>query len=100
MASRPNDAFGASFLYTHISSRVTALDGDTALFVGRPTPQRNFQLSFEFNYSFYVRSGWTFQPNVAVVFNPGGGVLNPEPRLPGERLRDAVLVGARSVWKY
>ena len=100
IASRPNDAFGASFLYTHISPRAAALDIDSAVLSGRAIPQRNFELSFEFNYSIFLMPGWTVQPNVAVVINPGGNIANPEAQLPSERLRNAVLIGARSVWKY
>lgn len=101
IASRPNDAFGASFLYTHISPSISALDADTAMFSGRPRPRRNYELSLEFNYSVFLKPGWTVQPNFAVVFNPNGGsALNADPQVPGEHLRNAVLIGARSVWKY
>lgn len=98
--SRPDDAFGASFLYTHISPSISALDADTAFFSGRPTARRSYELSLEFNYSVFLKPGWTLQPNVAVVFNPSGSPVNPNPQVPGERLRNAVLIGARSVWKY
>ena len=98
--SRPDDAFGASFLYTHISPRISALDADTAFFSGRPTVRRNYELSFEFNYSVFLKPGWTLQPNVAVVINPSGAPVNPDPQVPAARVRNAVLIGARSVWKY
>ena len=98
--SRPDDAFGASFLYTHISPGISALDADTAFFTGRPTVRRNNELSLEFNYSVFLKTGWTVQPNIAVVFNPSGSPVNPDPHIPSERLKNAVLIGARSVWKY
>jgi porin len=100
LKSRPSDAFVASFLYTHISPRISALDADTAFFSGQPTVRRNYELSLEFNYSVFLKPGWTVQPNVAVVFNPSGAPVNPDPQHPSERLRNAVLIGARSVWKY
>jgi len=100
IASRPNDAFGASFLYTHLSPRVTALEADVAISNGAPPSPRSFELSFEFNYAFSLVPGWTLQPNVAVVINPSGNAVNPTAHTPGDRPGNAVLVGARSVWKF
>ena len=97
----PNDAFGASFLYTHISPRVSALDLDEASFSGPNLPVRKDELSLEFNYSFSMVPGWTIQPNIAVVFNPGGGsVPRPGSIDQTERIKNALLFGARSVVRY
>lgn len=98
LPSRPNDAFGASFLYTSISPRVRGFDRDVALFSGLALPVRRSELSLEFNYLISIVPGWTVQPNIAVVFNPGGNV--PDPSLQGQRVRDAYLVGMRSVIRY
>lgn len=98
LPNRPSDAFGASFLYTRISPRVRGFDRDAAFFSGLALPVRRSELSLEFNYLISIVPGWTLQPNVAVVFNPAGNVSDPS--LPGQRIRDAYLVGMRSVVRY
>lgn len=98
--ARPDDAFGVSFLYTHISPSVRGFDADTLLFSNVPTPLRRYELSFEANYSVAIVPGWTVQPMFAFVKNPGGNIQNPLSPIPGERIKDATLIGARSVIKY
>jgi len=100
LSARPNDAFGASFLYTHFSPRVRALDRDAAAFSGLNLPVRKAELSLEFNYLFSIVPGWTVQPLIAVVFNPSGNVAHPASTNPTERIQDALLFGIRSVIRY
>jgi len=95
---RPDDKFGASFLYAHISDRVAAFDRDTILFTGMPQPIRDFEMSLEFTYQAQIRPGWTVQPDFQYIFNPGGNVSNPSaPSLP---IRDAAVFGVRTTLTY
>ena len=105
IASRPNDAFGASFLYTHISPRVTALEADIAA-LNREPPRRAFELSFELNYAFSLMPGWTLQPNIAAVINPSGDAVNPiaafarrPPQERGPRWGAKRMEILRSIWR-
>lgn len=96
--SRPLDAFGASFLYAHISDRARALDRDTQLFTGLPVPLRDYELSFDISYAATIVPGWTVQPNLQLIFHHGGHV--PGNVAPTEPIRNAVVVGVRSTMRY
>jgi porin len=96
--SRPLDAFGASFLYAHISNRARGLDRDTQLFTGLPVPLRDYELSFDISYAASIVPGWIVQPNLQLVFHPGGHVAgNASPIDP---IKNAVAVGVRSTMRY
>jgi porin len=96
--ARPADTFGASFLYSHISDRARGLDRDTRLFTGLPVPLRDYELSFEFTYGASIVPGWTIYPTAHFIFHPGGNV--PDPRSPTEPIKNAVVIGVRSVMQY
>ncbi len=96
--ARPADAFGASFLYAHMSDRARGLDRDTRLFTGLPVPLRDYELSFEFTYGAAIVPGWTIYPTAHLIFHPGGNA--PDPRSPIEPIKNAVVIGVRSVMQY
>ena len=97
---RPLDTFGVSFLYSHISDRARALDRDAILFSGVQQPLRDYELTFEFMYSAMIVPGWTLQPLLHYVIHPGGNIPDPNLPLPTSPIRDAVVVGLRSVVRY
>ena len=96
--SRPADAFGASILYAHVSKHARELDRDTRFFTGVPIPLRDYELSFDFSYSATIVPGWTVQPNLQLVFHPGGHVVAGGASV--EPIRNAVVVGVRSTMRY
>jgi porin len=96
--ARPADAFGASFLYAHVSKHARAFDLDTRIFSGVPFPVRDYELSLDFSYGATIVPGWVVQPNLQVVFRPGGNVAGPTS--PVEPVRNAVIVGIRSTMRY
>ena len=96
--SRPADSFGASFLYAHISKQARNLDLDTRAFTGVEVPLRDYQLSLEFTYGATIVPGWVVQPNLQLIFHPGGNI--PGNVSPVEPIRDAVVVGVRSTMRY
>lgn len=98
ISARPQDAFGASFLYSHISNRARGLDIDTQLFTGLPVPLRDYELSFDISYAASIVPGWTLQPNVQFIFHPGGNV--PLPGSQVDPIKSAIVVGARSTMRY
>lgn len=96
--SRPNDAFGASFLYAHMSHAARGLDADVFLFTGVPVPLHRYELSLEFSYSALLAPGWTMQPNLQFVFNPGGKIGLPSD--PTRPIPNATLFGLRSILRF
>ena len=96
--ARPADALGVSFLYAHISKQARGFDVDTRVFTGVPVPLRDYEFSLEFTYGATVVPGWVVQPNLQVVFHPGGNVAGVAS--PVEPIRNAVIVGVRSTMRY
>jgi porin len=96
--ARPADAFGASFLYAHISKQARGLDRDTQAFTGVLVPLRDYELSFDISYAASIVPGWTVQPNLQLVFHPGGHI--PGNASPIEPIKNAVVVGVRSTMRY
>jgi len=86
---RPDDRFGASVNYTHLSSAVTGFDQDTINFTGVLGPVHNFEANIELTYVAQIKPGWTLQPDFQYIWNPGG--------FPG---RNARVVGVRSILKF
>lgn len=98
LAERPADAFGASFLYSHISKQARGLDLDTRAFTGTPVPLHDYELSFDISYAATIVPGWIVQPNLQLVFHPGGQAASSSS--PTEPVKNAVLVGVRSTMRY
>ena len=86
---RPNDKFGAGFIYSRFSDGVRAFDRDKAAFTGMPVTPRDFEANLELNYQIQIIPGWIVQPNVQFIWHPSG-----------DAERDAMVVGARSFWQY
>ena len=74
---------------------VTAqLDRDTGFYTGAFVPVRTSETYLEITYQYQVTPAIQVQPDVQYVFNPGGGI--PDPNYPGRRIRDAAVVGLRT----
>jgi porin len=98
ISGRPADAFGGSFLYSHMSNRARKLDRDMQLFTGLPVPLRDYELSFELTYAASIVPGWTIYPTTHLIFHPGGNV--PEPGSSTKPIKNAVVIGVRTVMQY
>lgn len=86
---RPNDKFGAAFIYSQFSQGVREFDRDLATFGDPAAVQRDFEANLEFNYQFQLAKNWVLQPNLQFVWHPSG-----------DDSRDAVIVGVRSFLQY
>lgn len=96
---RGDDTLGLSFAYARISDRAAGLDRDTVLFSGAPGFVRRAEALIELTYQAQVVPGWTVQPDIQYVFDPGGGVANPrDPN--GGRIRNALVFGVRTTIRY
>ena len=58
--------------------------------LGLPEPECQYE----------VRAGWTLQPNFQYIGHPGGGATNPLGTNPGKALKNAEVIGLRTVIKF
>lgn len=100
LPGRPDDKFGATFLYSSISDRARALDRDAVFFSGMPLPVRDAELTIEASYYWQVIPGWWLQPDFQYVFHPGGHISDPTAANPVIPIKDAMVVGLRSFIRY
>lgn len=97
---RPDDKFGITAGYAHVSNRAQALDVDYRMFVDPNWPLRKFEALVTAVYQYQIRDGWTLQPNFQYIIHPGGGATNPSGTLPGRALKDAAVFGIRTTLKF
>ncbi len=91
---RDDDTFGIGMGYAHISGRAAALDQDTALFTGAFTPMRSGETFVEATYQYQVTPWLQLQPDIQYVFNPGGGIANPN--APTQPVKNEAVFGLRT----
>jgi porin len=91
---RTDDTFGLGMGYTHVSREVAAADRDLAVATGAFNPPRTSEAYAEATYQYQVTPWLQLQPDIQYVFNPGGGVANPND--PTVRVKDEFVVGART----
>lgn len=97
---RPLDSAGAVFIYSHITDRLRSLDRDQIFFSGLQQPLRDYELSFELNYSAALAPGWTLQPSLQYTVHPGGNVPDANAPIAGAAVRNALFFGLRSTIRY
>jgi len=90
---RDDDTFGIGMGYAHVSDRAAALDRDTGLFTNSYFPVRTGETYVELTYQYQLTPWCQLQPDFQYVFNPGGGILNPE--APGQKVANEAVVGMR-----
>jgi porin len=99
LPNRADDTLGLGVGYARVSSRAAGLAGDAAaiqaatqpgLYRGVPTGETFVELT----YQYQLRPWWQLQPDLQVVFNPAGGV--PNPNQPVTRIKDEVVLGLRT----
>lgn len=98
--ARPHDKFGVAVAYAHVSPRAQDLDRDFQALYGRALVVRSSEVLITAAYQYEVSSGLTVQPNVQYIRHPGGGATNPTNGIPGVPLKDALVLGMRTVVKF
>ena len=91
LPKRPDDKFGAAFIYAKFSDSVRAFDQDRVGFGALLTPPRDYEANLELTYVAQVVPGWTVQPVFTYIWHPSGT---------GIRYPDARIAGVRSIVKY
>lgn len=87
---RPNDRFGAAFIYSKFSKGVRGYDSDVILYTGEIVPIRDYELNLEFTYQAQIVPGWTIQPDLQFIWHPSGQSTIPR----------ATVAGVRSQWRF
>ena len=91
---RGDDTLGIGMGYAHVSSSAAALDRDTAFFnPGTYQPIRSGETFIEATYQYQLTQWCQLQPDFQYVFNPGGGVANPDS--PQQSIKDEAVFGLR-----
>jgi porin len=95
LPGRDDDTVGIGFGVAKVSPAAAALDQDTATFSGSPFPIRGSETFIEVTYQIQATGWWQLQPDFQYVFNPGGGIQNPNN--PSQRVGNETIFGLRSV---
>jgi porin len=92
---RDDDVAGIGFGYTHVSNGASRFDDDTAFFnPGVFSPIRTSETFIEATYQYEITPWWQVQPDIQYVFNPGGGIVNPNN--PTQKVKDEAVLGIRT----
>ncbi len=93
--SRDDDTVGIGFGIARVSSGARAFDVDVATFSAVPSFVRSTETFIEVTYQASVAPWWQVQPDFQYVFNPAGGVANPND--PTRRIGNEAIFGLRNV---
>jgi porin len=89
LPGRDDDTFGIGFGIAKVSPAAAGFDIDSGL------PARGTETFIEITYQVQVTGWWQVQPDFQYVFNPGGGILNPND--PTQRVGNEAIFGLRSI---
>ncbi len=95
LPDRDDDSLGIGFGVAKVSPSAGGLDADTAFFSGSPFPVRGSETFIEVTYQIQATGWWQLQPDFQYVFNPGGGIQNPNN--PTQRVGNEAIFGLRSI---
>jgi porin len=91
---RDDDTFGIGMGFTKVSDRAADLDKDYNFYNGVGYPVRSSEAFVEVTYQYQLTPWCQLQPDFQYVFNPGGGIPNPNSPS-GERVKDEAVIGLR-----
>ena len=97
IAGRPDDKLGLAVGYARIGDAARDFDSNVAAFTGSGLV-RDYETVLELTYQAQIAPWWILQPDLQVVFHPGGTVANPSSATP-KPIGDAVVLGLRTVIK-
>ena len=91
--SRPGDTAGLAMEYARVSGAQAALDQQTAFFTGGFVPIQSGETVLELTYQYQLTPAVQLQPDFQYVFNPGGGIANPNH--PSQLINNEAVLGFR-----
>jgi porin len=92
---RELDLLGAGVSYGRIGD-ASRLDRDEILFTGIERPVRDYETVLEITYEARIAPWWSLQPDLQLVFHPGGFTSAPPPAPVGQPIPNALVIGIRS----
>jgi porin len=95
LPGRDNDQAGIDIGIGNVSSRASNLDRDIAVFSGSPYPIRGTETLIELTYQAQLTHWMIVQPDLQYVFNPGGGVQDPNHTT--QNLQNEFIAGLRAI---
>ena len=99
LTNRPDDTLALGMGYAHVSSGAAGLDRDASALARLAGSQsyagiRGSETYVELTYQYQVHPWWQVQPDLQYVFNPGGGIADPND--PAKRIGDEFVLGLRT----
>jgi porin len=94
---RSDDTLGLGMGYAKVSNRAADLDRDAAVFNKGYHPIRSGEAFIEATYQYQLTPRCQLQPDFQYVFNPGGGIANPNSA--GHRVKNEAILGLRMIVK-
>jgi len=92
---RDDDTAGLGMGFARVSNSVTGLSLDAAFYnPGVYSPERTNETFLEATYQYQVTPWWQIQPDVQYVFNPGGGIVDPNN--PTQKIKNEAVLGVRT----
>jgi porin len=96
---RDSDTAGLGMGFTQVSQGAIGLDEDTANFnPGVFSPVRSNETFIEATYQYQVTPWWQIQPDFQYIFNPGGGIVDPDNPL--RKIADEAVLGVRTTIQF
>ena len=92
---RDDDTAGLAMGYAKVSGSSAALDRQTAFFSGGFVPVQSGETFIELTYQYQLTPAVQLQPDFQYVFNPGGGVANPNS--PNQQVQNEAVLGVRVI---
>ena len=94
LPTRDDDTFGVGFGVAKLSSGAAGLSGDTGFYGQTSYPVLTSETFIEVTYQAQVAPWLQVQPDFQYVFNPGGGI--PNPNNPAQKLGNELILGVRT----
>ncbi len=95
LPGRELDLTGVAASYGRIGSAARSVAGDAVLF-GVAQPARDYETVLELTYLLNVAPWWVLQPDMQLIFHPGGHTAAPFPAPVGQPIPNALVLGLRS----
>jgi porin len=96
LPDRGDDVLGLGLAYARVSDVASGLDRDVNFFNGTQHPVRDHEMALELTYRAQLTPWWTVQPDVQVIFHPGGHVPDPTDPTGKRAILDAWVAGVRT----
>jgi porin len=93
--NRELDVLGVGVVYGRIGY-ARRFDRDRVLFTDIERPVRDYESLLEITYEARIAPWWLLQPDLQLVFHPGGYIQAPSPAPVGQPIPNALVIGLRS----